>query len=296
MDEAIHCHDDTITLHYRIQHSDGRYFWREDHTRFHYALGGACITAYVIARDITERRLAEARDFELALEKERIHLLMRFAEVAAHEFRTPLTIIGTAAYMLTRLDDAEARQRKGEVIDGQLKRITTLVDMMLTLVRLETSDPATLRSVKLNELLAQQQRRCIAQYGDRPVLRVEAPTDLPSVLGNDAFLGQALRELLDNAYRFTPAEGQIALMAGTLNDQVWVEVADTGMGITADELPHIFETFWRRDQTHTTAGFGLGLSIVQRVVQLHGGTIAVESQPGQGARFRITLPLIIRME
>jgi len=82
----------------------------------------------------------------------------------------------------------------------------------------------------------------------------------------------------------------VTVSAGTESNQVWVNVADTGMGITPENLPKVFDTFWRQDVAHSTTGFGMGLSIAKRIIERHGGTITINSQLGQGTQVHITLP------
>ena len=101
----------------------------------------------------------------------------------------------------------------------------------------------------------------------------------------------ALKHLLDNAYRFTPTNGTITVFSEIKGDYLWVNIHDTGPGISAENLPHIFETFWRKDEAHQTPGFGLGLPIAQRIVELFGGRIEVESKLGNGSTFSIVMPL-----
>ncbi|MBK8025263.1 MAG: PAS domain S-box protein [Chloroflexi bacterium] len=254
---------------------------------------GAPLHFQAVVRDITARKQAQKRAFELALEKERIELLTRFIQNAAHEFRTPLSTICSGAYLMTRIDDPERRRDKARQIETQVSRITKLIEMLLTLIRLETLETLPTHSVNLSTLLESVSHRCLTTYGDRPELRINLHQPLPSIDGDAGYLSQALEQLLDNAYRYTPPDAVITLEAGMRDSEVWVEVRDTGPGILAQDLIHIFETFWRHDQAHTTEGFGLGLSIVRRIVQHHGGTIDVESQVGQGTTFRITLPIAV---
>jgi signal transduction histidine kinase len=111
------------------------------------------------------------------------------------------------------------------------------------------------------------------------------------VSGSSNRLYAVLRELMDNAIRFTPPGGSIYLRSICQDQTIVVEIQDTGPGIPNESLPHIFKHFYRQDRAHTTPGLGLGLSIVKSIVEGHGGQIEVESQPGSGSLFRILLPL-----
>lgn len=123
-------------------------------------------------------------------------------------------------------------------------------------------------------------------------LTADVPPHLPQVWADEDRLIQVLTNLLDNAFKFTPRGGQVAVQAGEKASVVWVRVADTGMGIVPDELPYIFQQFYRGDESRDPEkhGMGLGLTICREIVTAHGGQIEVESQVGQGARFTFTLP------
>jgi signal transduction histidine kinase len=109
-------------------------------------------------------------------------------------------------------------------------------------------------------------------------------------MGEQDYLIDAVGQLLDNARRFTPPDGTITLATGADNGHVWIEVRDTGPGISEKMLSTIFETFWREDVAHSTPGFGLGLSISKKIIEMHGGTLEVHSVPRQGSTFRALLP------
>jgi signal transduction histidine kinase len=191
---------------------------------------------------------------------------------------------------MTRLDDAERRRHKGEQIEQQIGRIAILVDTLLLMAKLESGEAFNHLPVNLDYLLEAECQRVVNSHSTRPRLHCQIQPNLPPVNGDAEYLAYALDQLLDNACRFTPPDGSVTIAAGATEDQVWVEIDDTGIGITEDDLPHIFETFWRHDDAHTTPGFGLGLPIAQRIVEHHGGTISVQSRVGHGSSFRVMLP------
>jgi signal transduction histidine kinase len=102
---------------------------------------------------------------------------------------------------------------------------------------------------------------------------------------------QAIHQLVDNAIRYSHDGATITIRAFERQDQVILAIKDEGIGISADEMPFIFNRFWRKDTAHTEAGLGLGLSLAQKIVELHGGKIEVESEHGKGSMFRIVLPI-----
>jgi PAS domain S-box-containing protein len=244
-----------------------------------------------IVRDITERKRAAQREFELALQHERVRLLQQFVESASHEFRTPLSIIRTSTYLMTRTDDEDKRRQRMTAIETQVNRMTQLVDMLLLMTRLESGTVNPYVSLRLSLIVNVVCDKLARQYEYSPTLRREGLINLPPVLGDPDDLSEALTQILDNAYRFTPADGLIRVVTGVTGNHVWIAIHDTGPGIPEDHLPHLFETFWRHDEAHSTPGLGLGLPIAQKIVQMHGGCIEVESQVGCGSVFRILLPI-----
>src|SRR5215212_8600497 len=123
------------------------------------------------------------------------------------------------------------------------------------------------------------------------VIRLEVAPDLPQVWVDRRRIEQVLINLVHNAVKFTPEGGEIVVGAGLADGMLRVSVRDTGVGINAEELPRIFERFYKTDAARRSAGSGLGLAIAKRIVQAHGGTISAESTPGHGATFSFTLPL-----
>lgn len=239
--------------------------------------------------DITELKKAEGHAIALALEKERLGLLTQFIQNAAHEFRTPLSAINSGAYMLSRAETKEQRERYTQRIEEQVMRTTRLVDMLLEMVRLEGQAPPRQQAIPLNYLLSSS-AEMFKPNPDHPPIQIEVSPDLPQLLGDRERLQNALNQIVDNALRFTSADGRIILRAMAEDENAVIEVEDTGNGIHPDDLPRIFELFWRKDAAHSTPGMGLGLSIAQKIIQMHGGRIVVKSEPNRGTLVRVILP------
>lgn len=243
-----------------------------------------------IARDITAAKQAEEREFELALEKERTNLLSTFITHASHEFRTPLSIIQLNANLISRSKTPQEQEQRVAQIKAQVAGVVHLVNMLQRITQLDSVGLADLTPVNVADLLRSVSAAQAERYARSLPVICHAPEEALTVRGDVSQLSEALSQVLDNACRFTPAEGTVSLHAGRQGDQVWLEVRDTGMGIPAAWLPHIFDTFWRQDEAHSTPGFGLGLPIAQRIVALHQGQINVYSQVGEGTTVRISLP------
>jgi len=124
------------------------------------------------------------------------------------------------------------------------------------------------------------------------ILALDLPPELPPTAADRRRIAQILGNLVTNALRHTPAGGTVTLSAAAEAGEIKVVVADTGIGIAAEELPYIFERFWRGEKSRARAGgaSGLGLTIARQLVEAHGGKIGVESTPGQGSRFWFTVP------
>jgi signal transduction histidine kinase len=116
------------------------------------------------------------------------------------------------------------------------------------------------------------------------------------IWGNADYLKQLFLILLDNAFKYTPAEGKIEVMASLHERTVAITVADTGMGIAQSDLPRVFDRFYRAENAHFRSGAGLGLAIAQRIIEQHSGKIEVESELGQGSRFTVALPVLNQVD
>ncbi len=216
----------------------------------------------------------------------------RFTADASHELKTPLTIIkGRAGLARSRATTDEKSQHTFREIEQAADTMTQLVQDLLLLARSDEGqlgrDPIDLSA---RELLEQARAQALQEGGARIALDI-VPEDL-IVKGNEEELTRLFRNLLDNAVRYTPAEGQITVTARASQEKVVVTVEDTGVGIAPEHLLHLGERFYRVDTSRTrpTGGTGLGLSICRSIVEAHGGTLAFESVPDVGTKVRVTLP------
>jgi signal transduction histidine kinase len=214
----------------------------------------------------------------------------RFTADAAHELRTPLAIIRTNAEVAGRgsADLAAHREAMAGVLEGA-QRLASILEALLVLARVDRGQLAT-QPVDLAEL-ARATLADVAPAAQDLTLTGAVPDSL-IVPGDPDQLGIALRNLLDNAVRYTPAGGTVSLHLEARDGDVVLEITDTGPGIPPEDLPRIFDRFTRVDPARDRAsgGVGLGLSIVRAVVDMHGGRIDVASEPGAGTTVTVRLP------
>lgn len=245
----------------------------------------------MFARNIELRNLVRQRELEITLEQERLKLLTTFIQNSGHEFRTPLTTITMNSYLMPKLDDVQKRRERSEIIQSQVQRITNLVDMLLLMAKVENSATFQPEPVQLLPILQHIADDYQQESDGQPALSLHLAAELPPILGDEDHLETAVRQLLDNARRFTDADGSITVSTGTKDTHIWITIQDTGHGIASEDLPHIFETFWRKDEAHSVYGFGLGLPIAQKIIAQHKGTLEIESEPNKGTTAHITLPI-----
>jgi PAS domain S-box-containing protein len=243
-----------------------------------------------IGIDVTERKLAEQQAMALTVEQERTRVLREFIRGVSHEFRTPLSVINTSLYLAERSKTDEQRERQFGKIAEQADGILRLVDALVIMSHLDSGIIEHIGIVNFNTVINNSMRRIQELHPDRTsAIHIDIKNELPSVLGNSERLEMACVNLLDNALRYSDNDVHVTAIAK--DSHIRVEFRDQGIGISAEDLPLIFEKFFRVDKAHSTRGFGLGLSIAQRIIENHGGTITVESTPDEGSMFAITLPV-----
>jgi signal transduction histidine kinase len=216
----------------------------------------------------------------------------RFLADVSHELRTPLTVIKGNAGLMRRAGEADEESLSS--IEAEVDRLTRMVGDLLLLAQVESGRlPLDMAPVELDTVLLEvfQQMRLLA--GDRLQLRI-SEIDQVQVLGDRDRLKQVLLNLVSNAVQYTPAGGQVNLALSKSEKQAQFTVSDSGPGIPAEDLPHIFERFYRGEKSRKRSkgtGFGLGLSIAYWIVRSHGGSIEVSSKEKGGTTFCVRLPL-----
>ena len=250
--------------------------------------GGETLGAVAVVRDITElRRLEVAKSI--------------FVSMVAHEIKNPLAAIEGFLNLVVSGAAGNDPKRDHEMLARALVRARTLRQMVAELTSLramETGNFALTRApVDLGEALAE----CVAQARDKAKGRgIEvafaspAATGLAIVLADRHAITEIFSNLLDNAIKYTPERGHVAVECAPDAGSVAVRVRDDGIGIAAEDMPRIFDEFFRsrNELTARVPGKGLGLSIVKRLVELHGGTIGVRTEPGRGSEFTVSLPIL----
>ena len=249
------------------------------------------------AHDELENRV-QKRTQELAGANARLKELDRlkdqFIEDMSHELRTPLSNLSLHLDLL-EMGNPDKRDRYLAVLRQSTQRLTHLSQDILTVTRINLNrDDIQTSLLDLNEIIASMtsQYRQMAEENGLTLIVDAAP--LPTIRANREHIRQVIANLLVNSLNYTP-EGQIQIQTGVdeARQMVYLQVKDTGIGIEADDLPFVFDRFYRGQKVSqlTIPGSGLGLAVVKEIVNLHGGSIEVESEPGAGAVFRVWLPI-----
>ena len=222
-----------------------------------------------------------------------------FVANVSHELRTPLSIL--RGYIETLLDNPETSREELSQILGVMerhsKRLDLLAQDLLTLAQLESAKPnLQLANVDLSNLLDEAIRDWEKKFATKQInVIVHVPLDLPTIRADRQRLQEALYNLLDNAVKYSREHGEIILTIRQGDEGIVLSVSDNGIGIGKEDLPRIFERFYRADKARTTKnihGTGLGLAIVKHVALLHGGYVDAESELGKGTTIRVVLPIV----
>jgi signal transduction histidine kinase len=219
----------------------------------------------------------------------------QFISDASHELKTPLTSINANAQMLLRWGDRDERIRTEslETIVGESGALASMVSGMLVLAKADRGDEIPKEPLSLATVVGEAVRGSSQRASEKGLeLRFDAGSGA-LVLGEPNLLRQLASNLIDNAIKFTET-GSVNVRVGSDEGNAWVEVRDTGPGIPEDELPYVFERFYRADKARSriVPGTGLGLAIVRSIARVHGGIVTAEPAPGGGALFTATFPLL----
>lgn len=217
----------------------------------------------------------------------------RFLADVSHELRTPLTVIKGEVGLMRLTNELDEESLRS--IEKEVDRLSRLVGDLLLLAQAESGQlPLELKSVELDTILLEVIQQMQVLASGKVNLRLEE-IDQVMVNGDRDRLKQVILNLVSNAVNYTPAGGEVRLWLSKIDQRACLKVEDTGPGIPPEDLPYIFDRFYRGDPSRKrteNSGFGLGLSIAKWIVDRHGGQIEVESQVGKGTRFTVWLPLV----
>ncbi len=245
--------------------------------------GGKFLGIVAVFHDITQIKKLE-------------RLRSEFVANVSHEIKTPVTAISGAVETLlggAMRDEAETKEFL-EIILNHSVRLNNIVNDLLVLSKIESEEikmdiaPADIKSIAGNVV------KLLSDAADAKKLKIKiaVPDGLPKIPADEKKLEQVFLNLLDNAVKFTPENGAVTVRAEDSKDAVRIEISDTGIGIPAEHIGRIFERFYRVDaaRSREMGGTGLGLAIVKHIIGLHKGKISVESRPGEGSTFTVSLP------
>jgi len=245
-------------------------------------------TAMIIIEDITQKRVAEAARNS-------------FLGQAAHELRTPLTNI--RLYVENALEDCKqdplATAKALNIINEESRRLERVVSQVLSVSEIEAGSFTLKRDdVRLDEVLKAVKADYEPQAREKQItLKLNMPPKLPVLQADRDKISLALHNLIGNALKYTPEKGRVTVNATVDTDHIHIEVIDTGIGISSDDVEKIFDLFYRAkdERVAKITGSGLGLTIAREVIRLHGGDISVQSELNKGSTFTLALPITEEM-
>lgn len=244
--------------------------------------GNAC-GSLLIAKDITSQKLAEQAKVE-------------FLSHVSHELKSPLnTIKGyTEMIMEGEIDNRETLMEFANTVNEEADRLASLINNLLNLSKIERGSLSLSKSMTRTKefienifKIATSQKKKLMNY------ELIIPDKIPPMNIDKEFMGTVLINLIGNATKYTPEQGRITVRVEESGDKIMIHVIDTGIGISVEEMPHIFEKFYRStdEQVRKQTGHGLGLAIARQIIELHDGEIKVISKKGEGSQFSIILPI-----
>jgi len=277
----------------RLESEDGDVLWRRNRTSFpaRWTLAPLLDGTWVRGTVLTFADMTEIRDKEAALRRA-VDQREEVVSIVSHDLRNPLGVVAAASDLLIDLPlDEEERRAQAEIIRRSAERMERLIEDLLDVANIEagafvvrpaSEEPGPILAEARDRFEREAQNRdvsvCVVCSDDAPVIRMDRDRVL-----------QALGNLIDNAIRYSPIGQSVQLSVETIDDD-WAAlvVRNEGEGIPVDLLPHLFDRFWQGGGDRGKAG--LGLAIVRGIAEAHGGDVRVESEPGQGATFRLVLP------
>lgn len=286
---------------YRIEHrlkmASGDWVWVLSRGRVvEHAADGSALRMAGTNVDITQRKRAEVELLSaLQREKELSEMKSKFVSIASHELRTPLATILSSAELLEHYSDglsAEDKLKMLHGIQGAVKRMNAMIEDVLIIGKAEAGalqfEPKPMDLADLCHKVVEELRPGVAK---QHVIRFERQFERGNLNLDEKLLRHILTNLLSNAVKYSPAGSTVSMLLAERDGQAFIEVGDQGIGIPPQDQARLFESFHRASNVGNRQGTGLGLVIVKKAVELHGGSIAIDSKVDAGTRISVRLPL-----
>lgn len=280
----------------RYLHKNGDFIWVESRVWPMFSMDGTPLGVSGTLIDITEQLESEETTLRMVSQARMVEALKYFLTAVSHDLRTPLSVLNTSAYLIRRrLDQPDKLVHHLDVVEKEIAHLSTMVEDMVEMSKVdEEMIEFQFSPLNLNDLV---QSACnsledSAHHKDHQ-LSFTPDKQIPVFKADADMLHRAIKKLIHNAVQYTVEGGAIQVRTRWDSGCAFVEVADNGMGIAADHIPHIFDRFYKVDEARTAhrGGIGLGLTYVKKIVEAHGGNVHVESAIGKGSTFIIKIPL-----
>ena len=246
-----------------------------------------------VIQEVSWLETLSAQQIELGMLKSKQEFLTEFIGNLSHDLKTPIAVMNTSLYLLEMPSTPDRQHEHILRLKAQTDRLQKLVDDVLTISRLEYAPMLKLEDIPVNDLLNEVTTQLRPTAEQRQLnLAVELDVTDPKLKADRKDILRALLNLVENAINYTPNGGTVNLRCKSAGQRVQIEVEDTGIGIQPDELPKIFDRFYRSAEARefSRTGTGLGLAIVKKIAETHGGDVKAESKPGKGTRMNLELP------
>ncbi len=256
--------------------------------------GERVVGFYGGGKEITQRKEQDEKLLAYRREEDQIQVLQRFIDNASHDLKTPLSTINTSIYLLNRYITDDKQKLQLIKLENHVNRLVALIEDMFDMSRLDLSQKLYQEQVNLSLYLPDIIKVYQSVADERNIQIInETESDDLQIYADMTSMQQAIGNIIENAIVFSPDGTVIHVKAYKTDDQIHIQIQDHGIGMSADEIDRIFERFYRVDKSRNTgsiASTGLGLAISKKVVELHNGTITVDSVVDEGTIFTIQLP------
>ncbi|MEO8391846.1 MAG: PAS domain S-box protein [Chloroflexota bacterium] len=246
--------------------------------------------------DITERKVNEEHLFQLAVKSKLVEIQRQLLSDISHDIRTPLSVIGTSSYILNRqLEDGKEYQKYLDNIEEQIQVLKEILEKTSTVAQLiHGSVDFSFVRTQINDLIRQVISKNEAAIRQKQhTLQLDLQPNIRLIDADQKWVTEMLDNLLMNSIRYTPQDGTISITTEEISNYINITIKDTGIGMESEDLQHIFEPFYKGDKARSEKDrtFGLGLTVVNSVIEAHGGSVTFDSKIGQGTTVLLRFPI-----